>query len=156
MACDQHDLADAAKNLTDEYAALNFSKSRQVIREARVTAPKPGPQAPSPTHLLSLQVELEARLLEMACEVRDHVRPGYLLGTDGRSLCTFIRQQAGPASRMDVAGDLLAEMQDQANEIASVLGNLPGKEPTEDDVRAARLKKHLLEKHGDLLPRLDK
>ena len=152
MTCDQHDLADAAETLRGEYAELHFAKSRQVIREARVTAPRPGPSAPSPTRLLSLQVDLEARLLEMVCEVRDKVRPGELMSTGGQGMCEFIRKQAGPASSMPVGADLLAELREQSERIKHVLKRLPGRELTEDEIRAARVKKHLMQKYADLLP----
>lgn len=126
---DQFDIAHTARNLLDLYRELNAAKKHQVIREARVTRPTPGPQAPTPTHLLSLEVELTDRLMEMVCECRDHIQPTKILTHDGVRLCGWVAWHAGDIAELDFATDLRDEMQDQIRLIKHKVDNMPGAEP---------------------------
>ena len=150
LAADQYDLADAAHTLRNLYRELAAAKQHAVIREARVTRPAPGPQAPTPTHLLSLEVDLTTRLREMTSECMLHLNATAQAWPEPTSLCTWIRHNAGPISQLDVAEALLDELTDQAKEIKHKIDNLPGTEPTEQDIKTARIQRHLANKY---LPR---
>ena len=126
---DQFDIAQTARDLLNLYRELDSAKRHQVVREARVTRPAPGPQAPSPTHLLSLEVELTDRLFELIRDCANHIQPTKILTHDGVRLCGWIAWHAGDIAELDFATDLHDEMQDQIRLIKHKVDNLPGAEP---------------------------
>ena len=54
----------------------------------------------------------------MVREVANHIRPTLILTKHGPRLCSFIAFNAQAISELDVAPDLLEEIQDQARQIA--------------------------------------
>ena len=132
---DQFDIAHTARNLLDLYRELDSAKRHQVVREARVTRPAPGPQAPSPTHLLSLEVELTDRLFELIRDCANHIQPTKILTHDGVRLCGWIAWHAGDIAELDFATDLHDEMQDQIRLIKHKVDNLPGANTSKETQR---------------------
>lgn len=119
---DEWGIRAAARDLVGLYRELDqakYAKTRQP--EIRTMRPAPGPRSPAPDHLISLDEELSSRLMEMVGECRTHVSPTLILHEDGGRLAGFVAWHAQAISELDVAEDLLAEMQDQARQIKRIV-----------------------------------
>lgn len=122
MTVDEWDLRRAAKDLAHLYSELGeamFAKAKPP--EIQVMKPGFGPRPPAPDHIISLDAELSSRLFEMCRECCNHVSPTRILTKDGQRLSAFIAYHAQRISELDVAADLLEEMQDQIQQLKQKL-----------------------------------
>lgn len=121
MATEQVDewaIRDTAKHLADLYRELDAAKHQGTVhREARVTRPRPGPQAPGNLLIISLDRDLVSRLHEYARDAANHIQPAKIITWDGAELCRWIAWHASAIAELDFATDMLDEMVDQARKI---------------------------------------
>lgn len=116
MPIDEHDLRHLARELKQEYQHLHELKdSRPTPPEVRVMKPAPGPQTPGNWLMMSLYIDQEQRLREVAFDAFRttgiHIRD-----TDCAAprLLDIIAYNAQALSELDWAEDLAEELTSQA------------------------------------------
>lgn len=122
MTVDEFELRDLAKELAGLYRELGEARfARAKPPEVRVMRPSPGPRPPVPDHLVSLDEELSSRLFEFVRDCCNHIQPTKILTRHGQRLASWIAWHAYDVAQLDVASDLLEEMQDQARRIGKLV-----------------------------------
>lgn len=115
---DEWELRDTAKELAGLYRELDAAKFAQAKPpEIRTMRPAPGPKAPAPDHLISLDEELCGYLTELIGECRTHIDPHRSFRQDGAEMCDWAAHHAQEIADLEVSDDLHTEMKDQTRRI---------------------------------------
>lgn len=122
MTVDEWAIRDTARDLANLYRELDHAKYRPMqSRGERVMKPRPGPRVPGNWFMIALDADLIDHLVEMVCDARNHIEPGYVVGRDGRVLCEWVAWNANAISELDFAADLHDLMHDQARRLTKRL-----------------------------------
>lgn len=125
-------LTDLALDLRDLYRELHSHKWIKQVREVRVMVPAPGPQAPVPPWITSLDEELTRKLQPLVAEAAGYIDRSVSIWPHGATMCEWIADHAEQAAELSVADALIEEMEEQVDEISGRLKNLPGAQPAEE------------------------
>ena len=129
MTVHEQDIRDTARNLQGLYRELHAHKWTKQVREVRTMKVAPGPQAPTPGWITSLDDELTRALQPLVAECAGHIDRTVSIWPHGATMCEWVALKANYIVDLGVADALLEEMYDQVAIIKKRLSNLPGAEP---------------------------
>lgn len=124
----EQDIRETARNLQGLYRELHAHKWTRQVREVRTMKVAPGPQAPTPGWITSLDDELTRALQPLVAECAGHIDRRTTIWPHGATMCEWVALKANYIADLGVADALLEEMQDQVAVITKRLSNLPGAE----------------------------
>lgn len=126
---DEWAIRDAATDLLNLYHGLDELKFLdQQPRGERTMRPAPGSRMPTPAHLLSLDVEMSARLFEIVRDAANYIEPRRIFNKLGTDLCKWIRFNSAAISELDFADDFYDELHDQQRRLSRVVSPLDAAE----------------------------